>query len=135
MKKLDKNELFDIFSQYDQDVLAENAMHEDVDNDFITFGTIITAIQNYDLLDQIYSHRFEKHYDSVKDNIKMKYFNGVMRYFDRINVLQPDTVNDLNDEFGKQSIIKTLQHMVDFYEKAEHYEKCAIIFKFLQKFL
>lgn len=135
MKKLDKNELFDIFSQYDQDVFEENTMHEDIDNDFITFGTIITAIQNYDLLDQIYTNRFEKHYDSVKDSIKMKYFNGVMRYFDRIDVLQPDTVNDLNDEFGKQSIVTTLYCILDFYEKVEHYEKCAIIFKFLQKFL
>jgi len=130
MKKLDSNDLFDIFSQHDQDILGEQI----IDNDFITFGTIITAVQNYYLLDQIYSIRFVKHYDSVKDSIKMKYFTGLMRYFDRIDVLQPQTVNDLKDEFGNQMIVDTLHQMVSFFEKTEHYEKCAIIFKFLQKF-
>ena len=131
MKNLDSDELFNIFSQHDQDILGEQI----IDNDFITFGTIITAIQNYYLLDQIYSYRLSKQYDSVKDRIKLKYFNGLMRYFNRLDVLQPDTVYDLEKEFGKQSIIKMLQQLISFYEKTEHYEKCAIIFKFLQKFL
>ena len=130
MKKLDSNELFDIFSQHDQDMLGEQL----IDNDFITFGNIIMAVQNYYLLDQIYSYRFAKHYDSVKDSIKMKYFTGVMRYFDRIDILQSDTIEHLNNEFGNQMIVDVLQQMISFYEKEEHYDKCAIIFKFLQKF-
>lgn len=134
MKKLNSDELFDIFSQQDDHVFADNNMHEEIDNDFITFGTVIAGMRNYSMLDQIYQYRYDKHYDSVRDQLKMKYFNGLMRYASRIDQLHPDTVNDLIDEFGSKEIIGALQQLLDFYEKAEVYENCAIIFNFLQKF-
>lgn len=134
MKKLNSNELFDIFSQQDDHVFADNGMQEDIDNDFITFGTIIVGMRNYDILDHMYRYRYEKQYDSVKDQLKLKYFNSLMRYAGRIDQLRPDTVDDLIDEFGKQEIVGMLKQLLHFYEKLEVYESCAIIFKLLQKF-
>lgn len=134
MKKLNSDELFDIFSQQDDLVLGDSGMHDDVDNDFITFGTIIVGMRNYDILDQIYRHRYQKHYDSVSEQLKLKYFNGLIRYASRIDTLQPDTVNDLIDEFGSREIVYMLQQLLHFYENIELYENCAIIFKLLQKF-
>ena len=134
MKKLNSDELFDIFSQQDDLVLANNNMHDDIDNDFITFGTIIVGMRNYDILDHMYRYRYEKQYDSMKDQLKMKYFNGLIRYASRIDELHPDTVKDLIDEFGSKEIVHMLQQLLHFYENVELYENCVIIFKLLQKF-
>jgi len=134
MKKLNSNELFDIFSQQDDHVFADNGMQEEIDNDFITFGTIIVGMRNYDILDHMYRYRYEKQYDSMKDQLKLKYFNGLIRYASRIDELRPDTVDDLIQEFGKQEIVGMLTQLLRFYEKLEVYENCAIIFKLLQKF-
>ena len=134
MKKLNSNELFDIFSQQDDHVFADNGMQEEIDNDFITFGTIIVGMRNYDILDHMYRYRYEKQYDSMKDQLKLKYFNGLIRYASRIDELRPDTVEDLIQEFGKQEIVGMLTQLLRFYEKLEVYENCAIIFKLLQKF-
>ena len=134
MKKLNSNELFDIFSQQDDHVFTDNGMQEEIDNDFITFGTIIVGMRNYDILDHMYRYRYEKQYDSMKDQLKLKYFNGLIRYASRIDELRPDTVDDLIQEFGKQEIVGMLTQLLRFYEKLEVYENCAIIFKLLQKF-
>ena len=135
MKKLNSDELFDIFSQHDDHIINESGMHDDIDNDFITFGTVIVGMRNYGMLDQIYRYRYEKHYDNVSEQLKLKYFNGLMRYASKIDVLHSNTVDDLIDEFGKQEIVGRLQQLINFYEKLEVYENCAIIHKLLQKFL
>jgi hypothetical protein len=134
MKKLSSTDLFNIFSQQDHEVFADNGMVEQIDNDFITFGTIIIGMRNYQILDNIYRYRYEEQYDSVKDQLQLKYFDSLMRYASRIDQLSLDTVNDLNDEFGKQEIIGMLEYLIQFYQQQEHYEKCAVIFKLLQKF-
>jgi len=121
MKKLNSNELFDIFSQQDDHVFADNGMQEEIDNDFITFGTIIVGMRNYDILDHMYRYRYEKQYDSMKDQLKLKYFNGLIRYASRIDELRPDTVDDLIQEFGKQEIVGMLTQLLRFYEKLEVY--------------
>jgi len=135
MKHINSTELFDIFLQQDNHILYQESVREQIDNNFITFGTIVTTIQNYYLIDQIYIHKYAKQYDSVRESLKTKYFNAVMKYFDRIDVLQPDTVEDIINEFSKPTIIDTLQLILATYEQQEHYENCAIIFKYLQIFL
>jgi len=134
MKKLSSTELFNIFSQQDQQVFADNGMVEDIDNDFITFGTIVVGMRNYDILDHMYRYRYQEQYDSVKDILKLKYFDSLIRYASRIDNLRSDTVDELNDEFGKQEIVGMLNQLLHFYEQQEHYKNCAIIFKLLQKF-
>lgn len=135
MKKLSSTELFNIFSQQDHQVFADNGMQEEIDNDFITFGTVITGMRNYDILDNMYRYRYQEQYDSVSDQLKLKYFDSLMRYASRIDELTLDTVNDLNDEFGNIEIVGMLGQLISFYQQHEHYEKCAIIFKLLQKFV
>jgi len=135
MKKLNSTELFNIFSQQDHEVFADNGMVEEVDNDFITFGTIIVGMRNYDILDHMYRYRYQEQYEGVKDTLKLKYFDSLIRYASRIDNLRSDTVDDLIDEFGKQEIIGMVKQLLHFYEQQEHYENCAIIFKLLQKFI
>jgi hypothetical protein len=130
MKKLDSKGLFDIFSQGDEVIYHEHGIPEALDNNFVLFGTVVRGVENYFIIDKIYSYKFGEEYDSVSDSIKMKYFNGLINYLERIDVSQSDTLKDLLDEFEPQVIKNVLQELLDFYEQKEVYEKCAIIFKF-----
>ena len=134
MKKLDSKELFDIFSQGDEAIYTEHGVDEVLDNSFVLFGMVVRGVENYFIIDKIYSYKFGQEYDSVSDSIKMKYFNGLLLYLERIDITQGDTLGDLLDEFEPQVVKNVLQELLDFYEEKEMYQKCAIIFKFYDIF-
>ena len=134
MKELDTKGLFDIFSQGDEQIFEEHGIHDAVNDAFILFGMVIRGVENYYIIDRIYTYKMAKDYDSVRDSIKMKYFNGLVYYLERIDVLQSDTVIELIDEFQYQPIKYALEELLQFYEEKEMYEKCAIIFKFFDIF-
>jgi hypothetical protein len=134
MKKLDSKGLFDIFSQGDEAIYEQHGIHDAIEDSFILFGMVIRGVENYYIIDRIYTYKMGKDYDSVRDSIKMKYFNGLVYYLERIDVLQSDTVIHLIDEFGLQPIKYALEELLQFYEEKEMYEKCAIIFKFFDIF-
>ena len=133
MKKLDSNDLFNIFSVGDEEIFKEHKI-EVVDNTFILFGMAIRGVENYFIIDKVYSSRYQEHYVSVRDSIKLKYFNGLVNYLERVKDIQSDTVEYLEDEFGSQAIHYALEELLEFYKELEMYEKCAIIFKFIELF-
>lgn len=135
MKKLNSEDLFNIFSQGDEEVYKENHVEDVLDNSFVLFGMVVRGVENYFIIDKIYSRRFGEDYVSMSDSIKLKYFNGLLIYLERINLTQPGTVLELVDEFGPQPIKYALEELLQFYEEREMYEKCAIIFKFYDLFL
>jgi len=135
MKKLNSDDLFNIFSIGDEEIYKEHKIEDMMDNTFILFGMVVRGVENYFIIDKMYASRYQERYDSVRENIKLKYFNGLVNYLERIEVLQSDTVMDLEDEFGLQAIKYALEEMLEFYKELEMYEKCAIIFKYHQLFL
>ena len=134
MKKLDSKGLFDIFSQGDEAIYQEHGIQDVLDDSFVLFGMVIRGVENYYIIDRIYTYKMAKDYDSVRDSIKMKYFNGLVYHLERIDVLQSDTIVHVVDEFGYQPIKYALEELLQFYEEKEMYEKCAIIFKFFDIF-
>ena len=134
MKKLNSKELFDIFSQGDEAIYAEHGVEDLLDNSFVLFGMVVRGVENYFIIDKICRYKFGQEYDSVRDSIKMKYFNGLLIYLDRIDISHGDTLKDLLIEFEPQVVRHALQQLLDFYETKELYEKCAIIFKFFDLF-
>lgn len=134
MKKLDSKGLFNIFSQGDEAIYEEHGIPQALDNDFVLFGTVVRGVENYFIIDKIYSYKFGQEYDSVSDSIKMKYFNALIKYLERIDITQSDTLSDLLDEFEPQVVKNVLQELLDFYEEKEVYEQCAVIFKFFDIF-
>jgi len=134
MKKLDSNDLFNIFSVGDEEIFKEHKIENAVDNTFILFGMAVRGVENYFIIDKMYSSRYQEHYVSVRDSIKLKYFNGLVNYLERVKYIQSDTVEYLEDEFGPQAIHYALEELLEFYKELEMYEKCAIIFKFYQLF-
>jgi hypothetical protein len=133
MKKLNSDDLFNIFSVGDEEIFKEHKI-EVMDNSFILFGMVVRGVENYFIIDKMYANRYQERYDSVRENIKLKYFNGLINYLERVRVLQVDTVEYLEDEFGPQAINYALEELLEFYKELEMYEKCAIIFKFYELF-
>jgi len=134
MKKLNSDDLFNIFSIGDEEIYKEHKIEDLMDNTFILFGMVVRGVENYFIIDKMYAHRYQERYDSVRENIKLKYFNGLVNYLERIEALQSDTVMDLEDEFGLQAIKYALEELLEFYKELEMYEKCAIIYKFYELF-
>lgn len=134
MKKLNSNDLFNIFSIGDEEIYKEHKIEDMMDNTFILFGMVVRGVENYFIIDKMYASRFQERYDSVRENIKLKYYNGLVNYLERIKALQSDTVLFLEDEFGSQAIKYALEEMLEFYKELEMYEKCAVIFKFYELF-
>ena len=135
MKKLNSDDLFNIFSIGDEEIYKEHNIEDMMDNTFILFGMVVRGVENYFIIDKMYASRYQERYDSVRENIKLKYFNGLVNYLERIKALQSDTVMDIEDEFGLQAIKYALEELLEFYKELEMYEKCAIIFKYYQLFL
>ena len=134
MKKLNSDDLFNIFSIGDEEVYKEHKIEELMQDSFILFGMVVRGVENYFIIDKIYANRYGEKYDSVCDSIKLKYFNGLVNYLERVKDLQSDTVVDLKDEFGPQAIKYALEEMLEFYKEIEYYEKCAVIYKFYELF-
>ena len=134
MKKLNSDDLFNIFSIGDEEIYKEHKIEDMMDNTFILFGMVVRGVENYFIIDKMYASRFQERYDSVRENIKLKYYNGLVNYLERIKALQSDTVLFLKDEFGSQAIKYALEEMLEFYKELEMYEKCAVIFKFYELF-
>lgn len=134
MKKLDTNQLFDIFQMGDEEIYREHQAEDVLDNSFVLFGTVVKGVENYYIIDQLYEKRYGEQYDSVRDSIKLKYFIGLVRYLERIKEIPEDTLYTIEDEFGLQAIDYALQEMLDLFIEVEHYEKCTILSKFQRLF-
>jgi uncharacterized protein (UPF0305 family) len=134
MKKLNSDDLFNIFSIGDEEIYKEHKIEDMMDNTFILFGMVVRGVENYFIIDKMYANRYQERYDSVRENIKLKYFNGLVNYLERVKDIKADTVEELKDEFGPQAIKYALEEMLEFYKELEMYEKCAIIFKFYELF-
>ena len=77
MKKLDTNQLFDIFQMGDEEIYKEHQVEDVLDNSLVLFGMVIKGVENYYIIDQLYQKKYQEQYDSVRDSIKLKYFIGL----------------------------------------------------------
>lgn len=134
MKKLDSKSLFEIFDQGDHDIYTQYDIVGDVDNTFIIFGSVIMGVSNFSLIDQIYSNRYQNHYNNVRQSVQLKYFTTLAKSLHRLGDIPPDTVNSLIDEFKLPTINYALNEMLEVFEQVEQYEQCIIIAKYLQLF-
>ena len=134
MKKIDKATLFNIFEVRDEEVYRENGVEDLLHNTYILLGMTIKGVENYFIMEQMYQNRYGETFSTVRDSIKLKYFTGLIKYLERIDLSQSDTLYELKDLFGEQSIEYALTEMVDFFEGVEMYENCALLMKFYKVF-
>lgn len=134
MKKLDIDTLFSIFSAGDQDIPQQTTEDDPLHTVYVFFGLTIKGVENYFIMEQMYFNRYGETFSAVRDSIKLKYFISLMKHLERIDVSQLDTLYQLKDLFGEQSIDYALNEMIDFFEGVEMYENCAILMKFYKVF-
>jgi len=134
VKKLNADELFGIFSANDEEVYKENGMEDILHETYMLFGMAIKGVENYYIMEQMYQNRYGESFSNVRESIKLKYFTGLMKYLQRIDVSQSETLYELKDLFGEPSIEYAIKEMVDFFVKLEMYENCALLMKFYKVF-
>lgn len=130
MKSLDGDSIFSIFNNIDQ----EEFHHTEPTNNFLLMGSIIRGVDNYFLLDQIYTNRYRERYFSVKDILKLKYFIQLVNKLRRVNEFKLETASFLVDEFGRSTIIYVFQYLLNYCEEQELFEDCIIIKKYFDIF-
>ena len=127
MQPLDKNTLFSIFEQGDEEIYREYGMEGQLDNPFVLLGMVIRGLENYQLMDMMYMKRYPQHYKEVRNITKYKYYNKLYRYLNRIDSKEFSSVYKIGESFDMVKVMSSLEDMLRFYEGIEHYEKCAVI--------
>ena len=82
---MDPHTLFSIFEQGDEEVYIEHGVKDVLDNPFVLMGMILRGLENFELMDMMYSRNFPEEYKNVKTIIKYKYYNKLYSYLRRID--------------------------------------------------
>ena len=85
MKELSTNKLFDIFSITDEEVYEEHHQGDVMRNPFVLMGMVLRGLENWVMLDMMYTKKYPKQYSSVRNKIRNKYNDRLMGYLDRID--------------------------------------------------
>lgn len=127
--------IFKVFAADDDSIFRgeENAA-ELLDNDFIKVGTLIKGMENYILLDRIYSLKFGTSYESKRESIKRKYYLGLVQNLPRPGELHSNTLEDLVDEFGKETLSISLSSLIDYFVEIEDFDPCITLKAYLDAF-
>jgi len=134
MKRLDSKTLFDVFQVGDEEVYREHGVEDILDNSFVLFGMVVKGVENYYIIDQLYQRKYGEVYISQRENIKLTYFKGLMKYLERIGEIHLDTLSMIEDELGISAIDYAFSEMIELFISIEYYEECSILKKYLDLF-
>lgn len=127
MQPVDPNKLFEIFQQGDETVFEEHGMKEVLDSPYVLMGMVVRGVENFHLMDVMYSRQYPKEYKRNRNVIAKKYFSKLFNHLKRIKAKPVDVLTDMEVGFDSTQIVVTLDFLRDYFEKIEHYEKCALI--------
>jgi len=131
MKEMNLNNVFEVFDQGDEQLYEEAGLRYLMEDDTVLLNTVVRGLENYWRLDELYINKFPQQYKTVRDKVRLKYFNKMFKYLSRIslNKIEPfyDTVGDL----GYGTVENALNEYLNHFIKLEEYEKCAKLKKVL----
>ena len=131
MQPINPHSLFSIFEKGDEEVYKEHGLEDTLNNPFVLMGMVLRGIENYFMMDIMYSKTYPEEYKKVKKITQLKYFNNLFGYLKRIDIRKSDKVYTIGESFNIEQTVDGLDVMRKFYEKIEHYEKCAVIKKYI----
>jgi len=131
MQRIDPHTLFSIFEQGDEAVYKEHGLEDALKNPFVLMGMVVRGIENYNIMDMMYSRQYAKDYAKVRKITKYKYLNNLYSYLKRIDSSSFDTVYKIGESFEKDKVNKCLNYLRVYYESLEEYEKCAVIKRYI----
>ena len=127
MHKLDPHTLFSIFEQGDEEIYRENNVEELLDNPYVLIGMVVTGVENFYMIDKMYTLKHEEEYGRVREKVKLKYFNKLCRYLDRVTPLEMEVAYSIGTDYELDRAIQAMNDILYFFENIEMYEKCAKI--------
>ena len=131
MQPLDKNTLFAIFDQGDEEVYQEHEVTGVMNNPYVLIGMVVRGMENFHLMDIMYKRSYPDQYAEVRETIKVKYMSKLVSYLERLDVNKFETVYSIGDSFDTESVMTALNALIKYFERIEYYEKCAIIKRYM----
>lgn len=131
MQPLDKNTLFSIFEVGDEEVYKENNVESLLDNPFVLIGMVVRGVENWHLMDILYTRKNGEEYTNVRDKVQLQYFLKLCTYLERLDFNKFETVYTIGESFDRDEVDDRFNQMMEVFIKHEQYEKCAIIKKYL----
>jgi len=130
MQPLDPHTLFSIFEQGDEMVYKEHGVEDALENPYVLMGMVLRGMENYHIMDVMYTKQYPKQYKKVRKMVQYKYFNKLYLYLTRIEKVTLESVYRIGESFEKGSVFLSLDDLRIFFEEIEEYEKCFIVKKF-----
>jgi len=127
MQEINKNNLFSIFEQGDEEILVEAGHRDQLENPFVLLGMVVSGLSNYGLMDIMYMRQHPEEYKNVRATVKYKYFNKLYRYLCKIDTDKFDPKYKVGEDYNFSDSFLALDGLRGYYESIEQYEKCAIV--------
>ena len=127
MQPLDKDTLFSIFEQGDEEIYQEHKITGVMNNPYVLMGMVLEGMHNYYIMDMMYLKRYPKKYKNVRSITKYKYFEKLYGYLLRINSKKFEDIYKIGESFEIATVFKGLDDLREYFQSIEHYEKCQTI--------
>ena len=88
---------------------------------------VVTGIENFYMIDEMYATKHSKPYSRVRHNIKFKYFNRLYGYLDRTSPKELNKVYKVGTDYEIDRALRAINELLYYFEDIEHYEKCNVI--------
>lgn len=130
MHKLNPENLFNIFNASDETVYKEHGLDAIMQNPYVLMGMVVRGVENFYLIDGMYSRRYGQDYEKYRETIRVKFFDRLYGYLLSIDFTKFENIYMITQDYDKIGVFSALDHLLFFYQDLEHYEKCALIKKF-----
>lgn len=127
MQPVDPNKLFDIFHKGDEAIYKEHGVKEALESSYVLMGMVVRGVENFQLMDVMYSRQYPREYKRNRKSIAIKYFSKLFGYMNKIQEAPVEVIEEMENGFDLTQIVVALDFLREFFEKIEHYEKCALI--------
>ena len=131
MKPIDPQSLFNLFEVGDEEVYKEHEVEDVLQNPYVLMGMVVRGLENYQLLDKLYLRNHKKHYSNVREDVKFKYFCKIYKYLSRINPNKFESKYVITENYDVVKVNVILNEFLTYFEGIEHYEKCAVVKKYI----
>ena len=131
MQKLDPHTLFSIFEQGDEEIYREHQIEDVLKNPYVLMGMTVTGVENFNLIDKMYLLKHKSDYAKIRPSVKYKYYSKLVTYLTRINIEEAQNAYTIGEDFDTERCLHSLNEMLEYFQDIEEYERCAIIFKYI----
>ena len=129
---MDPHTLFSIFDAGDEEVYRENKVEGLLDNPYVLMGMVLRGLENWAIMDNMYTRAHPNEYQHVREGIKYKYYNKLYGYLSRIPDNKFDSVYRIGESFASAEIQRGLNTLLYFFQDLEEYEKCAVVKNYIE---